>query len=166
MTAADRISPNRRPLFRAGLIPLAAIQAFLGLYALVAPRSFYEDFPLGRGWVAALPSYSEHLVRDVGGLFLATAVILGAAALWLDRRLVLAALASFLAFSLPHTTYHLFNLEVYGAADALANVVTLGATVLVPVALLVLALRREPEGPAPTSTPGGPAEAGAEGRTG
>lgn len=141
MTAPDRISPPRRPLFRAGLVPLAAIQGFVGAYALLAPRSFYEDFPLGRGWVAALPSYSEHLVRDVGGLFLATAVILGAAALWLDRRLVVVALASFLAFSLPHTTYHLFNLEVYGAADALGNVVTLSATVLVPVALLALALR-------------------------
>ena len=54
-------------------------------------RSFYEDFPLGRGWVEALPAYSEHLVRDVGGLFLATGAgparrRLDAAAAARDRR--------------------------------------------------------------------------------
>ena len=62
---------------------LAAVQAPDGFYALLAPRSFYEDFPVGRGWVEALPAYNEHLLRDVGALFLATAVVLAAAAIWL-----------------------------------------------------------------------------------
>ena len=61
-------------------VVLGLIQLFDGLYARWAPRSFYDDFPLGRGWVEALPAYSEHLVRDVGGLFIATAVVLLAAA--------------------------------------------------------------------------------------
>lgn len=120
---------------------LAAVQATDGFYALLAPRSFYDDFPLGRGWVEALPAYSEHLVRDVGGLFLATAVVLAAAAVWLERRLVLVALASFLAFSVPHTAYHLFNLEGISTGDAVAEGVSLVLTVVAPLALLVAMLR-------------------------
>lgn len=120
---------------------LGAVQAFDGLYALFAPRSFYEDFPFGRGWVEALPAYNEHLVRDVGALFLATALVLLAAAWYLERRLVAVALAAFLAFSVPHLTYHALNLGPYSAADAIGNVVALGLTVGPPAYLLVALLR-------------------------
>ena len=66
-------TPSRhRTAIRVVLFSLAGLQIVDGLYALFAPVSFYEDFPLGRGWVELLPAYSEHLVRDVGGLFLAT----------------------------------------------------------------------------------------------
>jgi hypothetical protein len=131
------------------LVALGLLQVIDGLYALFAPVSFYEDFPLGRGWVEALPEYSEHLVRDVGGLFLATGGVLLAAAWWFERRLVIVALASFLLFSLPHTIYHLFNLGPYSTGDAIANAVGLIATVLLPAwALLELWLqRREPSPP-------------------
>jgi alkylhydroperoxidase family enzyme len=143
---ADRpIPPSRRIIFRAGLWSLAAVQAIDGLYALFVPTSFYDDFPLGRGWVAAIPEYNEHLVRDVGGLFLGTAIVLGAAALFLSRRLVIIACVSFLAFSLPHAVWHFFNLGPYDTADAVANIVTLGATVLIPVGLLWLLSRPDPE---------------------
>jgi hypothetical protein len=123
---------------RAALVVLGIVQLVDGLYALLAPRSFYGDFPLGRGWVEALPAYNEHLVRDVGGLFLATAVVLLAAARSLDRRLVIVACVSFLCFSVPHTIYHLFNLRPYGTFDAVGNVLALGATVLVPAWILVV----------------------------
>lgn len=130
---------------------LAAVQATDGLYALLAPRSFYDDFPAGRSWVEALPAYSEHLVRDVGALFLATAVALAAAAIWLERRLVLVALVSFLVFSVPHTIYHLFNLEGISTGDAIAEAVLLVLTVLAPLALLVAMLRPPPR---PAGPPG------------
>ena len=120
---------------------LAAVQATDGFYALLAPRSFYEDFPVGRGWVEALPAYNEHLLRDVGALFLATAVVLAAAAIWLDRRLVLVALLSFLVFSVPHTTYHLLNLDGLSTGDAIAEAVSLVLTVIAPLGLLVAMLR-------------------------
>ena len=136
-------------VFRAVLGVLGAIQLTDGLYALFAPRSFYEDFPLGRGWVEALPAYSEHLVRDVGSLFLATAVVLLAAAFFLGRRLVAITLVSFLVFSIPHFVYHSFNLEPYSAGDAIANVVGLLFTVVAPIALLVLMRRGVGERPKP-----------------
>ncbi len=125
------------PVVRLILGVLGAIQATDGLYALLAPRSFYDDFPLGRGWVEALPAYNEHLVRDVGGLFLATAVVLIAAAIWLDRRLVLVACVSFLAFAIPHTTWHFFNLGPYDTFDTVANVIALTFMVVGPLVILV-----------------------------
>lgn len=130
-------------LFRAALLALGAVQAFLGAYALISPLGFYEDFPFGRGWVAALPEYSEHLVRDVGGLFIGTAIVLAAAAWFLSRRLVAVACISFLAYSLPHTIYHYFNLEPYDTLDVVANVIGLAATVVIPAALLVMLRRPE-----------------------
>lgn len=128
-------------IVRAVLGILGGVQILNGLYALLAPSSFYGDFPLGRGWVEALPAYNEHLVRDVGSLFLATGIVLLAAVVWTERRLVLIALVSYLAFALPHAIYHAFNLEPYGAGDAIANAVTLGFTVIAPIALLI-AIRR------------------------
>lgn len=163
MNPAAPIPVRFRSAFRAGLLALGAVQAINGLYALGAPRSFYDDFPLGRGWVAALPSYSEHLVRDVGGLFLGTAVILIAAGLVLERRLVLVALLSLLAFSLPHAIFHLFNLEPYETADLLANVLGLGATVLIPLVLLYLLLRAPRPEPARAAAAGEPGDGRIEG---
>jgi len=137
-----------RALFRLILGLLAAVQATDGFYALFAPRSFYDDFPLGRGWVEAIPAYNEHLVRDVGALFLATAVVLAAAAFWLERRLVIVALVSFLVFSVPHTIYHLFNLEGISTGDAIAEALLLVLTVIAPLALLIAILRVRPSPPA------------------
>ena len=129
---------------RATLIPLGAIQLVNGIWATLAPRSFYDDFPLGiGGWVSALPEYNEHLMRDVGGLFLATGFILLAASVRLERRLVVIALVSYLLFSIPHAIFHFFNLEPYGTGDAIGNVVALAATVLLPLGLLVLLSRGE-----------------------
>jgi hypothetical protein len=133
-----------RTVVRAVLAVLGAIQLTDGIYALFAPRSFYEDFPLGRGWVEALPAYSEHLVRDVGSLFIATAVVLFAAAIWTERRLVQVATASFLAFSVPHFVYHAFNLGPYDTGDAIANVVSLLFTVVAPAIVLAATFRRAP----------------------
>jgi hypothetical protein len=120
-----------------------------GLWATFAPSSFYGDFPFGRGWVEALPAYNEHLMRDVGGLFLATGLVLIAAAVVLERRLVLVAAASYLLFAVPHTIYHLLNLGPYATGDAIANAITLAATVLLPAWLLFeLARGRSPLAPA------------------
>ena len=133
---------HRRFEARATLISLGAIQFVNGIWATLAPTSFYEDFPLGiGGWVSALPAYNEHLMRDVGGLFLATGFILLIAAVRLERRLVVLALVSYLLFSIPHAIFHFFNLEPYGTGDAIANAVTLAATVLLPLGLLVLLAR-------------------------
>lgn len=139
-------------VFRLGLAGLGLIQVTNGLYALVSPRGFYDDFPVGRGWVEAIPAYNPHLMTDVGALFLATGALMLLAAIRLYRPLVLAALVTWLLFALPHTAYHLANLGPYDTADTAANVVTLSLTVLIPVALLALLAR--PPRPAPRAAAG------------
>jgi AhpD family alkylhydroperoxidase len=143
---SDRPVPH--PIaFRAVMIGLGFVQTVNGFWALFAPRSFYEDFPPGRGgWVSALPAYNEHLLRDVGGLFLATGVLLLVAAVRLERRLVGVSLVAWLLFAVPHAVYHVFNLEPYSTADAVGNVISLGLTVVLPGALLLL-LARPAAGP-------------------
>ena len=132
-------------VFRAVMGGLGIVQLVDGFWALFFPRSFYEDFPPGRGgWVSALPAYNEHLLRDVGGLFLATGFILVVAAIFLERRLTWVALVSYLLFALPHAAYHVFNLEPYDTFDAVGNVISLGLTVVLPLALLGLLARGAP----------------------
>ena len=66
---------------RAGLGILALLQGIVGVWASLAPTSFYRTFPLpGHPWVSLLPPYNEHLTRDVGELSLALTVVLAAAA--------------------------------------------------------------------------------------
>ena len=146
--------------FRAVLGALATVQAVNGAWALFFPRSFYDDFPAGRGgWVSALPEYNEHLMTDVGALFVATAVLLAVAAVRLERRLVTVTLVVWLLFAIPHTVWHLLHLDAHGTGDAVANVVTLALTVLAPAALL-LALARS-SSPAARAAGAAPANGGA-----
>ena len=52
---------------------LNALGAFVGVWALIAPQSFYDAFPsIGFGaWVGVDGPFNEHLIRDVGALYLA-----------------------------------------------------------------------------------------------
>jgi hypothetical protein len=127
---------------RYGLIAVAVGQASTGLWALVAPHSFYKDFPAGRGgWVSATGPYNEHMTVDYGALSMALVTFLIAAAVILERRLVLAAAGAYLVWSMPHFIYHLATLDIYGTGDAIGNAVTLAATVVLPLAIIFVARR-------------------------
>ena len=128
---------------RAGLLLLAAASLVVGLWALLVPRSFYDDFPLpGRDWVSSLGPYNEHLVRDVGTLNLALGVLLAAAALLLERRLVQVSLVAYLVYAVPHFAFHLMTGHALSLVDNVANLVTLGIAVLLPLVLLALGRSR------------------------
>ena len=97
---------------------LSFVSLQIGVWALVAPRSFYDDFPgLGRAWVSVDGPYNEHLVRDVGALNLAVATLVVAAAVRLGRELVMIAGAVALVWGIPHTIYHLLNTDVLDSSD-------------------------------------------------
>src|SRR4051812_50147534 len=97
---------EQRRWLRGGLAVLAVTPAFVGIWATVSPRGFYDDFPgAGHHWVSAVGAYDEHLVRDVGALYLGSLVLLAFAFVWLDRRLVQAGLVSFALAPLPHPLY-------------------------------------------------------------
>ena len=129
---------------RVGLGLLALAAADIGVWALVAPRSFYDDFPGGgRSWVSAVGPYNEHLVRDVGGLNLALALLLVAAAVFLERRLVIVVLVAYLVNAVPHFIFHVSHMDEMSTGDQVGQTVSLALAVLLPLALLPLARRVE-----------------------
>lgn len=82
------------------LSSLAAISVGVGLLASVAPRAFYDDVP----GVDGLPPYNQHLLTDVGGLYLGFAVLFVWAAASLSRQFVLASCAAWGLIQLLHFT--------------------------------------------------------------
>ena len=84
----------------------------VGLQALFTPRSFYDDFPLGRGWVAMDGPYNQHLVRDVGSLNLALVVLVFAALVVGTRTMARTAMIVWLVNAVPHFVYHLRHLTM------------------------------------------------------
>jgi len=134
----------RDRVVRVLLVLMAASSGFVGLWALLAPRSFYDDFPGGgRHWVSADGPYNEHLLRDVGGLNLAVTVVAVAAAIVLTRALVRTAAVATLAFAIPHVAYHSAHTDLYTTSDAVALVFSLGLAVVLPIAVLVVVSRPE-----------------------
>jgi len=117
---------------------LALAQLVVGGWALLAPQRFYAGFPAdGHAWVALLPPFNEHLVRDVGSLSLAVGVVLAMAAVAATRLLVRTAVAAFGVYAVPHTLFHGWHLENFGRADALAQMAGFGLQLLLALAALV-----------------------------
>ncbi len=122
---------------RAGLVFLALTSAVTGAWALVAPASFFATFPApGHPWVALLPPYNEHLVRDVGEFNLSFALLFTWAAISRERRLTRAALVAYLVYAVPHLVYHVSHLMRFSPGDAVAQTVALLIAVVIPLALL------------------------------
>lgn len=136
---------QHRGAIRFALVYEAVALGLVAAYILLAPRTFYDDFPGWAQWVSALPPYNEHLLRDFGSAGLGLAVLAGIAAAWMDRRLVQAAAIALFAGTLPHTIYHFTTTESYSTGD---NVLSLGGLVLqtiLPLLVLYLASGRRQE---------------------
>jgi hypothetical protein len=146
--------PNRTAVVatwvRIGLVALAVPQAVTGLWAILDPSGWFTEFPgFDPRLVAADPPYNAHLANDTGAGFLATAVALSLAAWWGERRTVYLALATYLAFAVPHLAYHAANpASGLSAAKDRNNVATL---IIAIVGALVLAwgARIHPSRPRP-----------------
>jgi hypothetical protein len=159
--APRRRSSVRRPgLLRAGLVVLGLPQLAIGVWALASPRGWFDSFPGGgHHWLPAYGPYNAHLATDVGATFVAIGVVVLLAALWLERRLVQAALLGYLAYEIPHFVYHLGADHHLSSGDHVTSDISLGLTLV--LALALLALTRGPTGgdrpsPAPAGGPAGP----------
>ena len=118
------VRDGRLPLLLLGLMFLPT-----ALQATLAPRSFFDDFPLGRGWVAADGAvYNEHLVRDVGGLFLALVILSFVA--WVRPALCLPVGVAWMVQGLLHLVFHVGRLD---GLDTVDQVGLLASLVLVPL---------------------------------
>lgn len=121
-------SPNAA---RVALAILLFAAASIGLTATLAPHVFYDDFPFLRHWVELLPPYNEHLVTDVGGLYLGFALLLAWAAWTLQPTLVRAVCAAWLLTASIHLAFHATHLDDFSTGDAIAEIASL-AFLLVP----------------------------------
>lgn len=140
--SADR--PRSRPITRLLLLLLGVLFGLLpGVWAAFLPASFYDDFPAVRpAWVAVDGPYNEHLIRDVGAMFLALGVIaLVAAATGSAGQARLAGLA-WLIFSVIHFAYHVTHLHVYAPLDQWLNVASQMGSILLALAVLLIPAQR------------------------
>ena len=129
---------------RAGLLALALIAAILGGWQFLAPRAFYDAFPLrDTPWVSLLPPFNDHLLRDVGEGNLAFAVLFLWAARTLERGLVRASLAAWLVAATLHLAYHGLHLAPFAPGTAAAQMLALGAVIALPAALLAATAKTE-----------------------
>lgn len=101
---------------------LIVVSTQIGVWAVIAPQSFYDDFPgLGRTWVSIDGPFNEHLVRDVGALNLALTAVFVVAWWRVEKYLLIAAGAAALAWGLPHAIYHLANTDGLDTVDLLTS---------------------------------------------
>ena len=131
--ATDAINTRRHRVEHLALGLIALMMLPAGLQAAFTPRSFFDDFPLGRGWIARPgDAYNEHLVRDVGALFLAMIIVTG----WtvLRQRPGLGVAVAWLVQGVFHVTFHLGHLDAYGTADKIGLI---GSLVTVPFLAIV-----------------------------
>ena len=130
---------RHRGAIRFALIYLAISLGVVAIWILLAPKSFYDDFPGGGSeWVSVLPPYNEHLERDFGAAGLGLTTLALIAALWMDRRVIQAAAISILVAGVPHFAYHLTTTEALSVGDNIASLTGLALYFLVPVAILYL----------------------------
>ncbi|MET8648942.1 hypothetical protein [Nocardia aurea] len=115
----------------------------IGLWAVLAPHSWYTSFPgFGMHWVAVDGPYNHHLAADVGAFFLA----LGAVSLYaLIRTGVESARAAGIGWTvmaLPHLIYHAFHKPAeMGTVSFTLSVIAAAALLALGVALLVVVPR-------------------------
>jgi hypothetical protein len=123
-----------RGWLRGGLVLLTCVQTGIGTWMLLAPRSFYDTVPT----VAMYPPYNQHLLNDLGALNLALALVLAVAAVSLSRPLTTTGLTAYLAYAVPHLTFHATHLHGLRRADAIVLTSALALLVLAAAALVIL----------------------------
>lgn len=139
------LRPMRSPNAARGALGfLAGVTVLIGATAAFAPHTFYADFPFLTHWVELLPPYNEHLVTDVGGLYLGFAVIFGWAAWTLEPTLVRAVCVAWLLSATLHLAFHASHLSGFSTADETAEIVSL-ALLLIPPPLALWATATGPE---------------------
>jgi hypothetical protein len=116
----------------------ALVTVTIGGWAQFFPESFYSGFPT----VDLTPPFSEHLMRDYGGATLGLAVVLAAAAIWTETRLVIIAALAYLVFAVPHAAFHFDHLDHATQGESALLVSEMVASVALPAVIIALAVVR------------------------
>lgn len=118
---------------------LALSALAIGLPASFAPETFYTDYPFYTSLVSLLPPYNEHLITDVGGLYLGFGVMFAWALLKPSRQLIVPLCAAWIVAQALHFAFHVSHLTGFTTAQSVSQTIGLGLYVLVaalPIALL------------------------------
>jgi hypothetical protein len=137
---------NERLVARIALA-LTAVPGFaIAVWILLAPFSFYEDFPgFGRVWIEPDGPYNEHLLRDYGAATLGLSLLALCAFVWVTRALVVTTGVALLGAGLPHLAYHVAHTEPYESGDQIGILTSLTLPPLIAVVLVVIGLRLSPD---------------------
>jgi hypothetical protein len=127
---------ERQMIVRYSLAFLFVSTALTGLSAALAPHGFYADFPFVTHWVDLLPPYNEHLVTDVGELYLGFAILFGWAMWKMEPALIRPLCAAWLVPSILHLGFHAAHLGDFSTADAIGEIVALALTVVPAIVAL------------------------------
>jgi hypothetical protein len=128
---------------------LAVSSGPIGLWATLAPRSFYDEFPgMGRHWVMLDGPYNHHLVTDFGSLNLALCAVTIGALITLSRPMIVTTAVAWLLAAVPHELYHATHLKPFGTSDKVLQLVGLAVDIVCALALLALSADRVTTGTA------------------
>jgi hypothetical protein len=129
----------------------AALGLFVGAWAAFWPTSFYDAFPgFGRIWIAIDGPFNDHLIRDVGALYLALAGASVAAIFSRHPDAGRVVGVAWTVFGIPHLVYHLAHLGSLAPIDVAGNIVSLGGSLVLGIVLMLPGARtRRPVNPQP-----------------
>ncbi len=123
---------------RVALVALAIGNGSTGLLARLSPKTFYDDFPFGRGWVAADGPYNEHLVTDFGAALLAIAALCLVGVWRTTRDLVIGAAVANIVLGGFHIVYHAGVTELMSTTDNILSFTSIGLGIVLGLLLLPL----------------------------
>jgi hypothetical protein len=129
---------DQRLAVQVALWTLAAGAAFTGVPAMFAPHAFYDSFPAGLSWVDKLPPYNQHLVSDVGGLYLGFAFLFAWCAVTVRRAVIVPVALAWIGVQALHTGYHVLHLEPFSTGAAISQTAGFAAFLVLPCVALGL----------------------------
>jgi hypothetical protein len=120
------------------LVAISVQALIVGFWAYVVPRGFYDVFPAVAGsWIHQDGPYNQHLIQDVGAMYIALGLASVGALLWRRAQSFRLLGIAWTVFGLLHFSYHSTHLAGMSATDALGNVVGLGLYLLLGITLLI-----------------------------
>lgn len=116
----------------------ALLAGFVGIWAYFFPQGFYDFFPGVLGsWVSVDGPFNEHLIRDVGAMYLAWLAASIGALIWRTDAAYRVLGLAWTIFGVLHFAYHSLHLEHMAMADAVGEMIALGISLLLGILLLI-----------------------------
>jgi hypothetical protein len=116
----------------------ALLGLFVGGWAYFAPQGFYDSFPGVLGsWVSVDGPFNEHLIRDVGAMYLALAAAGIGGLIWRNEVVFRVLGIAWTVFGALHFLYHALHLSHMSLESAIGEMVALGVSLLLGIVLLL-----------------------------